>query len=114
MRKIEKPWGYEEVWAHTDKYLGKLLTILPGHRLSLQYHQEKEETVYVLKGKLIVWFSKEEKDKVIYHEGVTYHVKPGVTHRFGAPEGEKEPTVLIEVSSPEIEDVVRLADDYNR
>lgn len=113
MRKVKKPWGCEDIWAYTDKYIGKILTINPGHRLSLQYHQKKDETVYVLEGKLIVWFSKNEKDKVTYHPGTTYHVEPGKIHRFGAPEGDT-PTRLIEVSTPEIDDVIRLEDDYKR
>jgi mannose-6-phosphate isomerase len=113
MRKVEKPWGYEEIWAHTDKYLGKILTILPGHRLSLQYHKEKEETLYVLEGKLIVWASEDDTGKFIFNKGAVYHVKPGQVHRFGSPKGSKL-TRLIEVSSPEIDDVIRLADDYKR
>ena len=52
---VEKPWGHEEIWAKTDRYVGKILTINPGHRLSLQYHEEKEETIYVLEGVLVVW-----------------------------------------------------------
>ena len=113
MRKIEKPWGYEEIWAETDKYLGKILTILPGHRLSLQYHEKKEETVYVMSGKLIVWLSEDENNKLILNKGTTYHVKPGQVHRFGAPKGSVL-TKLIEVSTPELDDVVRIKDDYQR
>tara|TARA_R110000803_G_scaffold63368_7_gene124003 strand:+ start:604 stop:945 length:342 start_codon:yes stop_codon:yes gene_type:complete len=113
VRKIEKPWGYEEVWAETDKYVGKILTILPNHRLSLQYHEKKEETIYVLEGKLIVWVSDDETGKFIFNKGTVYHVKPGQVHRFGAPSG-NQPTRLLEVSTPELEDVVRLADDYER
>ena len=113
MRKVEKPWGYEEIWAQNDKYLGKILTILPGHRLSLQYHEIKEETIYVLEGKLIVWTSEDDTGKFIFNKGTVYHVKPGQVHRFGSPKG-NELTRLIEVSSPEINDVIRLADDYKR
>ena len=113
MRKIEKPWGYEEIWAETDKYLGKMLIILPGHRLSLQYHEKKEETVYVMSGKLIVWLSEDENNKLILNKGTTYHVKPGQVHRFGAPKGSVL-TKLIEVSTPELDDVVRIKDDYQR
>lgn len=113
MRKIEKPWGYEEIWAETNSYLGKILTILPGHRLSLQYHEIKEETIYVLSGKLIVWLSEDESNKLILNKGATYHVKPGQVHRFGSPSGNTL-TRLIEVSTPENDDVVRLVDDYKR
>jgi len=113
MRKVEKPWGYEEIWAETDKYLGKILTILPGQRLSLQYHEFKEETVYVLEGQLLVWLSEEETNKLIFNKGSTYHVNPRQIHRFGAPKGSIL-TRLIEVSTPEIDDVIRLKDDYKR
>ena len=112
MRKVEKPWGYEEIWAETDKYLGKILTILPGHRLSLQYHQKKEETIYVLSGKLLVWHD-DSDNKIIYNQGAVYHVEPGKIHRFGSPKGNAI-TKIIEVSTPEIDDVIRLADDYKR
>lgn len=112
MRKVEKPWGYEEIWAETDKYVGKRLIILPSSRLSLQYHEKKEETIYVVSGLLRIWKSEEESDFKDYLPGSTYHVKPGEVHRFGSPKGIK--TVLIEVSTPELEDVVRLADDYKR
>ena len=113
MRRVEKPWGYEEIWAETEKYVGKILTILPGHRLSLQYHEIKEETVHVLEGELLVWTSEDEN--TIYHaqEGTTYHVNPKQVHRFGAPTG-NQLTRLIEVSTPELADVVRLKDDYKR
>ena len=114
MRKIEKPWGYEQLWAHTDNYLGKFLTINPGQRLSLQYHEKKEETIFVLKGSLIIWFSSNEKDKVVYHEGTSYHVEPKKVHRFGSPKDAETPTILVEVSTPEIDDVIRLKDDYKR
>ena len=112
MRKIEKPWGYEEIWAETDKYVGKILTIKPGQRLSLQYHQNKEETVYVMMGKLIVWTDEKNKNKLVLNPGTTYHVKPGQIHRFGSPKDVL--TQLIEVSTPELDDVVRLTDDYKR
>lgn len=112
MRKVEKPWGYEEIWAETDKYVGKVLTIKPGQRLSLQYHQKKEETVYVVMGKLIVWTSDKDKNKSILSPGESYHVKPGQVHRFGSPDGIL--TQVFEVSTPELDDVVRLQDDYKR
>lgn len=112
MRKVEKPWGYEEIWAETEKYVGKVLTIKPGQRLSLQYHQKKEETVYVTMGKLIVWTSDKDNNKLILNPGASYHVKPGQVHRFGSPEGIL--TQVFEVSTPELDDVVRLQDDYKR
>ena len=112
MRKVEKPWGYEEIWAETEKYVGKVLTIKPGQRLSLQYHQKKEETVYVTMGKLIVWTSDKDDNKLVLNPGTAYHVKPGQIHRFGSPEGIL--TQIFEVSTPELDDVVRLQDDYKR
>lgn len=115
MKKIvDKPWGHEEIWAHTDKYVGKILTIKPGHRLSLQYHEAKEETIYVLQGTLTIWKSAGDKDFILCGPGSTYHVEPGKIHRFGAHETELEDVKLIEVSTPEISDVVRIEDDYRR
>lgn len=119
MRKVEKPWGYEEIWAETDKYVGKILTILPGHRLSLQYHEKKEETIYVLEGMLKIWESDDENTYKILNVGGIYHVKPGQIHRFGAPlicnnVSNLAGCKLLEISTPEIDDVVRLKDDYKR
>ncbi len=112
MRKIEKPWGYEEVWAETENYVGKRIVILPGRRLSLQYHEKKEETIYVMDGRLRVWESENDASFKDYGMGSIYHVKPGKIHRFGSLDGVL--TVLIEVSTPELDDVVRIADDYDR
>ena len=112
MRKVEKPWGYEEIWAETKKYVGKRLVILPGHRLSLQYHEKKEETIYVMDGLLRVWESEEESNFKDLPMGSVYHVNTGQVHRFGSPNGVL--TVLIEVSTPEIDDVIRIKDDYKR
>ena len=107
--KVEKPWGYELHWAQTDKYVGKLLFIKAGHRLSKQYHEVKEETVFVLKGTL---HNYDEDDNVTkFYCGDTLHVTPGQVHRFGAGNYNVE---LIEVSTPELDDVVRLEDDYDR
>ena len=119
MRKIEKPWGYEEIWAETDSYVGKILTILPGHRLSLQYHEKKEETIYVLEGTLKLWESESENDYRFLNKGAVYHVNPGQVHRFGCHDHEdsqmtRPPLKLLEVSTPELNDVVRIADDYKR
>ncbi len=109
MERIEKPWGYELVWAHTNDYVGKLLHINPGHRLSKQYHEIKEETVYVLSGLLYNW--DEEDMATMYPPGKSVHIRPGQVHRFGAKD---EAVELIEVSTPHLEDVVRLEDDYSR
>ena len=109
MDKIEKPWGYEIVWAKTDKYVGKLLFIKGGHRLSKQYHEKKEETIFVLKGPLYTYNEDDTVTKLL--SGDTFHVAPGQVHRFGACETNVE---LIEVSTPELDDVVHLEDDYSR
>lgn len=110
MRIVEKPWGREEIWAETDRYVGKYLYINPGQRLSLQYHKSKMETVSVLRGEMIL----ETANGVlkILNPGDTFYVSPGTIHRFGA--SEKGEVVLIEVSTPELDDVVRLQDDYKR
>ena len=110
-RKIEKPWGYEIIWAESEKYVGKFMYIKPGHRMSLQYHQVKEETIYVQTGNLRVWESEDDEVFQDIEPGNTYHVKPGSVHRFGAT---KDRVHLIEISTPEIYDVVRLKDDYKR
>jgi len=110
MRIVEKPWGREEIWAETDKYVGKYLYINPGHRLSLQYHKNKMETIRVLNGELIL----ETANGVlqVLNQGDIFHVSPGTIHRFGA--SEKVGAVLVEVSTPELDDVIRLSDDYLR
>ena len=109
MRRVEKPWGYEIIWAETDKYVGKLLHIDVGNRLSKQYHQTKEETVYVLKG---VLYNYDQDDKIQrIMPGESFHVYPHQIHRFGAADEDVE---LIEVSTAHLDDVVRLEDDYDR
>ena len=109
MRKVEKPWGHEIIWAETTYYVGKLLHINAGHRLSLQYHKVEEETVYVLSGTLYVYDSAGNTTKLL--PGERFHVVPGQIHRFGANESAVE---IMEVSTPHLDDVVRLEDDYKR
>ena len=112
---IEKPWGYEEIWAQTARYAGKILFIKKGHRLSRQYHNVKEETIMVLDGALICEEGPhEEGGDIITHimlPGEVFHVSPGTIHRFCAEKGDVR---LVEVSTAEIQDVVRLEDDYRR
>ena len=110
MEKIEKPWGYEIIWAKTDKYVAKFLHINPYSRMSLQFHKEKEETIYVMAGELKLQLDKSDSFQML-GPGSIHHVKPGDVHRFGAG---TQPVVLCEVSTPELDDVVRLADDYKR
>jgi mannose-6-phosphate isomerase len=112
---IEKPWGYERIFAQTDKYVGKYLFIKGGHRLSRQYHERKDETISVLTGPLILEIGPTEEDDIIslsLVEGEAYHITPGTIHRFSAPD--HHDVELIEVSTPELDDVIRLEDDYWR
>jgi mannose-6-phosphate isomerase len=112
VRRIDKPWGYELIWAHTSRYVGKVLHIEAGQALSLQYHDRKDETFYVASGsiELVV-----EEDGVLrtreLRVGESYHVVPPTRHRMVAGAAGCE---LIEVSTPELDDVVRLEDRYGR
>ncbi len=109
---INKPWGSESIWAHTKDYVGKILFINPGSRLSRQYHEEKEETILVKSGVLFLEIGKEKEIEFIeLSPGESFHIKPGTVHRFCAKDSE---VVLIEVSTPQLNDVVRIQDDYNR
>ena len=95
---VGKPWGHELRWAVTEKYLGKILHIKPQHKLSRQYHEQKDETIYVLEGELLLEIGKGDYIGVLHLEvGETYRVKPYTVHRFCA--GKKSCT-LIEVSTP--------------
>ncbi|MEW6776898.1 MAG: cupin domain-containing protein [Bdellovibrionota bacterium] len=110
-QKIEKPWGYELVWAKTDCYAGKILHIKKGESLSLQYHQKKEETQYVLSGRIRL--EVEENGKLTPRElgpGEGYHFVPGTKHRLTAIEDAD----VLEASTAELDDVVRLEDRYGR
>ena len=110
--KVDKPWGHEIRWAVNDKYLGKILHISRGHQLSRQYHEVKDETIYVLSGVLVLELGKDPIEKKILSEGESYRITPNTIHRFIAP---PDCVVdLIEVSTPEIDDVVRVEDDYGR
>tara|TARA_R110000824_G_C15000544_1_gene656185 strand:+ start:329 stop:718 length:390 start_codon:yes stop_codon:yes gene_type:complete len=113
---IDKPWGYERIWAHTDRYVAKYIFISAGQQLSRQYHEHKDETIYVLKGPLILELGPDNEDDNILTlgmlEGESYHVRPHAVHRFCAPTDFD--VELIEVSTPELSDVIRLEDDYGR
>ena len=112
MAIVKKPWGHEDRWAVTERYLGKTLVIEGGQRLSRQYHEKKDETIYVLEGELVLELGQgEDVERVIMGAGARCRIRPNTVHRFSAPSGGCK---LIEVSSPEIEDVVRLEDDYGR
>jgi mannose-6-phosphate isomerase len=103
--RVEKPWGYELVWARTDRYVGKILHIEPGHCLSLQYHNRKDETLYVLRVKV-----GETLRELRMKEGDWYHVTPLTVHQMEAISAAD----LLEASTPELDDVVRLQDRYGR
>jgi mannose-6-phosphate isomerase-like protein (cupin superfamily) len=112
---VDKPWGYEHIWAKTDKYVGKLLHINEGERLSLQYHKVKEETIYVLEGVLELVLeegSRRDMHSVFLKPGDTFHISPLTIHRFAATQ--RTDVRLIEVSTTELDDVVRIEDDYSR
>lgn len=114
-REVIKPWGKEVIWAETKDYVGKLLYINEGHKLSLQYHEEKEETILVVSGDLELTVSGQGRRGIStlnLSEGDTFHVKPGMIHRFSATLGSN--VVLTEVSTNHLDDVVRLEDDYDR
>ena len=111
VKRVEKPWGYEIWWAKTDRYVGKILHINAGHALSLQYHNIKDETIYLYSGRLLYEI---EIDGVLTKRemkpGDTQHVSPTTVHRMTAIEDAD----VFEVSTPELDDVVRLEDRYGR
>ena len=110
--RVDKPWGYEIIWAKTDRYVGKVLHIDAGHALSYQYHEVKEETIYVLRGTLTLHVSDSDDPprSLELNEGDIFHIVPGLRHRFEA----KVEVDLLETSTPELDDVVRLEDRYGR
>jgi quercetin dioxygenase-like cupin family protein len=114
-RRVEKPWGHELIWAHTDRYVGKLLVLEAGRRLSLQHHLEKDEWIHVLTGKLRLVLGgpngeHDELREVILGPGDGFHVMVGQVHRYEAIER----CEVVEVSTPELDDVVRISDDFGR
>lgn len=111
VRRVEKPWGYELHWAHTDRYVGKVLHVKKGHALSLQYHNVKDETIHVYSGKIL--FEIDVAGTLVGREmgpGESIHVTPKTIHRMTA----LEDTDVLEASTPELDDVVRLEDRYGR
>ncbi|MGD0946799.1 MAG: cupin domain-containing protein [Candidatus Binatia bacterium] len=111
-RRVEKPWGYELIWAETPHYIGKILHIERSGQLSYQYHRRKIETVYVLTGivELEVASADAPRQTLRLRAGESFHVPPGLRHRMTAI----ETCDVIEVSTPELDDVVRLEDRYGR
>jgi mannose-6-phosphate isomerase-like protein (cupin superfamily) len=111
-RRVDKPWGYEEIWTETDRYAGKILVIRTGHRLSLQLHERKDESIYVLEGRLRLTLENElgELEDCELGPGDSRRIATGRRHRFEAI----SETRLVEVSTPELDDIVRIEDDYQR
>jgi mannose-6-phosphate isomerase len=109
---VRKPWGSERIFASNGRYAGKLISIRAGETLSFQYHRVKEETIHVLSGILGMETESDGRRVLLALEpGETFHVTPGTRHRMFA---EKEDVLVVEVSSPELDDVVRLEDRYGR
>ena len=111
--RVEKPWGHELIWAKTEGYAGKLLLIREGHALSLQFHREKDESWYVLEGRAELELGQAGQavlSNEIVGAGAAFRFPPGTVHRVRAVED----TTILEVSTPQLDDVVRLEDRYGR
>lgn len=111
-REVAKPWGSELWYAHTDRYAGKILRVSAGHKLSVQYHVEKDETSYLLSGRLLLEQG-DSAERMVSRElapGAVWRNAPGVVHTIEA----LEDAVILEVSTPELHDVVRVEDRYGR
>ncbi len=113
VRTVAKPWGHETIWAHTDRYVGKILHINAGHALSVQYHNVKDETVYLLSGEMKYWVQlpgdSELRDQAL-HTGDSFRITPGTIHYMEAITD----CDVLEASTPELDDVVRIKDRYGR
>ena len=112
-RRVEKPWGYEIWWARTDRYVGKILHLKKGESLSLQYHRVKDETILLQSGRLLFETAPAEGQplrRIEMSPGDVFHVRPGTLHRMTGIED----CDILEVSTPELDDVVRLEDRYGR
>ena len=112
MQQVDKPWGYEVIWADTPFYIGKTLVVEAGHSLSLQYHNEKHETMHVINGEGIIQISNagDELKELPLTPGGVITIPPSVVHRVIA----KTDLWIIEVSTPHKDDIVRLEDNYGR
>ena len=110
--RVDKPWGHELIWAHTDRYVGKVIAVEAGKRLSLQYHRKKDESIMVISGRMILHLEDDDGalDPIPLGPREFHRIPHGRRHRFEAIED----TEIIEVSSPELDDVVRIEDDFGR
>ena len=114
VRRVSKPWGHELIWAHTDRYVGKILHIKAGQALSVQYHNEKDETVHLLTGEIIYRVQRagdtQEMEEVRLRAGDSFRLAPGTIHQMEAVTD----CDVLEASTPHLDDVVRLSDRYGR
>jgi mannose-6-phosphate isomerase len=111
--RVEKPWGYELIWAHADRYVGKILFVKKGCSLSLQFHRRKDESWYVQDGRAELEFAGPGEAVLVTEvvaPGASFRLRPGTVHRVRA----LEDTTILEVSTPELDDIVRLEDEYGR
>ena len=111
-RRVEKPWGHELIWAQTDDYVGKVLHVKAGEALSLQYHEIKDETLHLLRGRMKFWVAPvgEDLEEVTLEEGESFRVRPRTVHRMEAITD----CDILEASTNHLDDVVRLEDRYGR
>jgi mannose-6-phosphate isomerase-like protein (cupin superfamily) len=112
---VPKPWGHEKIWARSDRYVGKILHINAGHELSVQFHQKKDETIHLLSGEIVYRVqrdpsNREKLDDVRLKIGESFRITPGTVHQMVAVTD----CDVLEVSTPELDDVVRLSDKYGR
>ncbi len=113
VRRVEKPWGHEIIWAATPLYVGKILHIKAGHALSVQYHDKKDETIYLLSGEMtyrVADKAGEALREVVLRAGESFRNEPGLVHQMEAVTD----CDVLEASTPHLDDVVRLSDRYGR
>ncbi len=110
--RVEKPWGHEVIWAHTDQYVGKVLHVRAGHALSIQYHERKDETIHLFSGRMRFWVGTDTESVSIVEleQGQSFRIRPGTVHRMEAITD----VDILEASTPHLDDVVRLEDRYGR
>jgi mannose-6-phosphate isomerase len=111
---VPKPWGHETIWAHSELYVGKILHINAGHELSVQYHNKKDETIHLLSGEIVYRVQKDANDDALddvqLRVGESFRITPGTIHQMVA----LTDCDVLEVSTPEVDDIVRLSDKYGR
>jgi mannose-6-phosphate isomerase len=112
LKKIDKPWGHELLWARTDGYAAKILHVTAGHKLSLQYHERKDETIFLYAGRMLLVLENEQGalQEMSVGAGEAYHIAAGRRHRMVAIDD----CVIFEVSTNDLDDVVRIEDAYGR